>query len=358
MALVSVPPVLFPAWPQLGGIGTGGSFGYALDAVGEGAASILMPPRTGNIRNIGFRIAAASSPVLTLDVGVYTVDSSGLPTTTAFGGMTAYSVSSGLTASAYISGDLGVDCTISDLTVPIAVVARVSARTSGTVSVELSAMTNNGGVPYTARSNGTWTKATPGCSFVIKYDDGSVYHVPGTLVSGNGSQAFLANGNARGLKLQVPFACRVVGLWGAHFPSTARSHSIVLYDDADNILATSTRTTGIYMGVVNGIIQSPVVPVSLTANQTVRVVHLCADASGLDLYTIQFPHVDAITQALGNGFSSTLQNTSRTGAGAWTDAALTSSGSPMLGLLIDQVDVGGGASGMLVHPGMAGGMRA
>jgi len=41
--------------------------------------------------------------------------------------------------------------------------------------------------------------------------------------------------------------------------------------------------------------------------------------------------------------------------GGWTD---TVTDRPMIGLLIDQFDDGaGGAGGMIVHPGMSGGMR-
>src|SRR5947209_14117609 len=51
------------------------------------AVAILQIPATGTITAVGYRVGTMTTSD-SIDVGIYTVDSSGNPTTTAYGGMT------------------------------------------------------------------------------------------------------------------------------------------------------------------------------------------------------------------------------------------------------------------------------
>ena len=84
MTLVSVIPGAMHAAPHLAGPWAVG--GMTLDASGEKAASIFRVPKTGNIRTLRFRLGTVTTGQ-TLKAGLYTVDTSGDPTTTAYGGM-------------------------------------------------------------------------------------------------------------------------------------------------------------------------------------------------------------------------------------------------------------------------------
>src|SRR5688572_2948852 len=84
MALVTVPPFLYPTPPPLATTQPP-AYGVLLDidATLEKAGFVFCPPKTGSIRKVGFRTGTVvSGGANDLDVRIETVASTGLPSGT------------------------------------------------------------------------------------------------------------------------------------------------------------------------------------------------------------------------------------------------------------------------------------
>lgn len=365
MALVTVPHIHWPSWPLIGGQPATGSSSGTHDAVGEGYGAVFMPPKTGNIRTIGLRLYLASSPVMTISCGIYAVDTAtGLPDTgTPFGGMVAATKSSGFNTN-WFEMTLGTDCTISDLSVPVAIVVQITAYTSGYFRGEVAPMYVQTLFPYTVSHQGAWQKGVEGLPFVVKYDDGSVEYIPGTLCGVTASQSAISQDQQVGAKFTIPFDCRAIGCITRHHPSSSiRDHRAILYDSSNNILGSAHRYGNMYDAYSGGNnqIQSRFKEgaVTLSKDDVVRLVIYNDDSSSMSPYNwnLYSGAGDALKQMLGPDNDAKIQGTTRSGAGSWTDSDPEGNITrPMMSLILDQIDVSSGG-GMLVNPGMQGGVR-
>lgn len=221
---------------------------------------------------------------------------------------------------------------------------------------------------------GTWTGSTgPALEMIVEFTSGGVMYVPGcTSVDGSGSIFGYDNADSpdeRAMRFQVPFKCRCVGAIfdmanisaGADFslslwPASSTTDADALAQKAyDGDLPVTTTTDG-------GVLVFWDTAQTLTINTTYYLGCRAdtATANGVGLIEIACPA--GITNAIrglpiitnGSVYSSTRAWTAGS-AGAWTD---TTTRLPAISLLIDQLDDGaGGSGGLIVHPGMNGGMR-
>jgi hypothetical protein len=182
----------------------------------------------------------------------------------------------------------------------------------------------------------------------LEYDDGVI--VPGfSGVSFNNSQSALnfnsgSTPDERGTLFVPSFNCKVMGFVTSITIGSGSLPVFDLMDDANNVLATVTlsnihRTTGSYASYHHFDAEA-----TLAAGQSYRIAMRPNSATNCTLTNLtQFPAGVKLA-----GFSS-MQYTSRTNAGAWTEDATQIA---YLIPLISAVDDGGGG-GLLTHPGMS-----
>lgn len=197
----------------------------------------------------------------------------------------------------------------------------------------------------TSTNSGTsWSKTATGSIIIaLKYDDGTYdyYDVPNFPYSNLNARVFgsASTPDERGLLFQVPFPCRLAGVWWRIDPDN--DFDIVLYDAASSVVETiavvHTNVDGQnsengYWPFASG--------VNLTKNVNYRVV-LKPSAGTIGSFDGDF-NSSAIRAA--NPGGSTWKSTSRTDAGAWTD---TDTNLPIMGLVFDGFDDGtsGGGGG-------------
>lgn len=195
----------------------------------------------------------------------------------------------------------------------------------------------------------------------IHYSDGSYFISPG-IIPANTVVGSSFTSLERGLKFQLPFACSVSGCWlHGGSDSVTGDYRLALYDSAGvpddtdaNRLAVITKD-GEHTPSASGerTRQIPFdVVVELAANTVYRLTVDSATGGGVALSYFDVDAVDLMNAVTGGP---NLHWTIDNGAGGWTD---TTTRRPSMGLIISQIhDGAGGGGGLLVHPGMAGGMR-
>lgn len=340
MALTNIFPIAYPFLVPTSYTGTGAGTSL-IDAANEGSGCVIYPTKTGDIHSISFYISTTSSPVLTLSVGVYAVDATtGMPdTSTAFGGMVAGTLEN--PTSGWKTVNLSTDCTISDLDVPVALVAFCSAYTSGSATIRQGSPSNGvQALSYLVAHTGAWAKVNGSIAFVPAYADGSISFIQGTAALA--SSVAVNTGTTPdevGMKIILPFSCRIIGATFILGGTSARDLDVILYDSSSGVLKSKSLDGEIYSASAGGRL-SPLFssPYSGTLDETVRIAILPTTASSQTFQLIDNSLDASLTkQAYGPTLYEDMAYTSRSNEGAWTDDPTKQL---MISLLIDQIDLG------------------
>jgi len=368
MALQSIGSLLpFPEVPQAERVwNNAGIMSFLIDAVGKKFAVVFRVPKTGTLAKTWFRLATVTTgqtlKVSFQDIDLATGDPDGVvdqfrtvPVADTddnvwkqTGLITADGTDTGakraVTLGDYLACVHEFDSTAGNLNFG----AIIGGDRTGYVD---SAYIDY----YTA----AWVKQTMSVPcFALEYDDGSVEPIMGALPFIPGVMIAITAGTEGGTHGKVPFKCRVKGLNFAVAHSTSTSFQLRLYaSDATTILASVSvdsdvgpgRGTG--LGTMGAWYFSS--PITLNAND---VVFVCATPTGGSLNIVDSPLASSTLWNAAPRSSDWYKVTRATaGSGAFTEAT---SNIVWAGLILDQLDDGaGGAGGLLVHPGMAGGMR-
>lgn len=348
MALQNVGNFLMLPWEMPAWTGSA----ITLDAAADRAGCVFKVSKTGNISKLTIRVAGVTTSQA-LDIGLYTVDSNGDPTATAYGGMTVGTLASVSANTTYeITLGTAASATRGDT---VAAVLKYSG-TAGTINVASYFNSQvSQGFPYAANNlTGSYThqnNAKP--LLTVGYDDGT-YEAMGVIpANATGNPTFNSGSTPDeiGNRITLPFSCRAAGAW--MYADIDNVASVVLYDtDGTTALETvaivpnerSGTTTCYYF-----------IPFSssrtLTINSTYRIVLKPTSTSNVGYSRMT---VLSAAQMGMLPLGTNCYETSRTDAGSWTD---DNTSRISIGLLIDQLSDNAGAGGLLTHPGMTGGMR-
>lgn len=365
MALVDIGGVI--EWPQVGlNVDSTPAYTttqYTIDATGEIAAAVLCVPKTGTISAITFRTGTVTVGGI-VDVRVETIDAAtGFPSGTLWGTTTngLQTILDANDATMFTTTlTLGASVTQGDL-IGVSIVCPVTASMQ---IVGITAGMNSLNFPYGALFTASWAKIAAVPPIVgLQYDDGSYAFVPNIAVVSSLVSTTYGTGtnpNHRALQFQVPWDCRVSGFWACVDADNAADVLLVTDDwdgtDGDALAKVSLdsdirRTTGF------ATYKRPfVASVTLTANTIYRLVFKPTTASTVILsqYTVA-----SAAQLDQNGASQDCFLSTANNPNDATDWSSTTTTRPLMGLLIDAIDIpAGGGSGMIIHPGMSGGLRA
>lgn len=337
--------------------GIAGNIQYAnhlLDAAGEKMGWVFPVPKTGNIRKIGFRLGTVTTGQ-TLKGGLYTVDTAGDPTTTAYGGMVAGTVAVADTddnVSKTITLGTDASATAGDI---IAAVVEWDA-TAGNLNIQSigGSFSSSHDYPYGDLFTASWAKQNTYPLLAIEYSDGTYAEILGLLpfIDGVDSQAFNSGSGSDefALRIQVPFKSRLNGrIWGQFGGGTAADFDLVIYEattakvtksiDGGFAVSTVARNKHHNLGGTEDLEVNTEHFVALkptTVNNVSLIIGTVATAAALD----QMPGGQALH--LGE----------RVDAGAWTK---TTTKRPFIVPYLDQFDDaaggGGGGGGALIAPG-------
>ena len=309
----------------------------ALNDADNSAASIFVAPKDGTTDRIGINVSAIGGTPPAYNLGLVTLDASGNPTTTAYGGSAAQSVSSFSTGWQWIT-----------LTTPATAAAgdRIAARIwpGGTAPDATNNITlrsryglhGNASLPHAQEFATAWTKTVSSPMIAVRYSDGTVAPIwaisASAILTSNFSSS--ASPDEQGALLTLPFSARCVGarLWldpnSASCTGTAK-----LYDVSDTLLASAAFTAAEFQSNSLGFIDVHWDAVSLTKDASYRLTHLATSTDTRQVPNLGTPDTDSKN---GVPEGSRWQQTTRNAGGAWTNTANTV---PILALWLDQVTV-------------------
>jgi len=346
-------PIFFPQLPLQSPSFQGGNT-YNLTALNSVIDAIIRIPKTGNITKIHFANGSGSG-TLTLSGGLFTVDATtGLATASAYGGMAVgtFNNPNGSTVNRTITLATPCAAVAADT---VAVQIKITAFTSGSTRI-VGGESNEFRFPYGVL-NGAKNNDTP--CLALEYDDGSVEVPFGTAPFYTVVTFDFANNTSQkeaGLRFELPAKTKIYGAY-VYAPGAAAAvdFDLVLYDASNNVLAsasydkdvqgaspTSTNTSRVFIPFASA--------VDLAKDTVYYLVLKPTTTTQVRMHQAQALTVASLVAFTG-GASMYWVNRGTQGSGAWTE--LTSQ-YPNIFLAIDPYAFGGG---LLVHPGMAGGMR-
>ena len=336
-----------------------------IDAAGEKAAFVFQAPKTGTLGKVGFRTGTVTTGQ-TLKVSFQDLDANGNPDGTADQYRTVAVVDTddnkyfltGLITSDGTDGGTKRAVTKGDI---LAAVIEFDS-TAGNLNIRASRLVMQFiqyglyGDQYTA----AWAKQSSFGGFYIEYDDGTAAFIPEAVGGSNIGGIYFNDGSASdeyGTRLDVPVPMRAIGIYAMLdflVDAAAGACTLKLYNQADALLWSealdSAKRYGDWPGYLVRLFSSPIE----LAIGTYRITARSTNATNrVGVFEHLFESAAQKTQFPYSG----VQLTKRANdVGPWTDVPLEV---VFAGLIIDQLDngAGGGGGGLLVHPGMAGGMR-
>lgn len=336
-------------WPDYEPIGASPGMGTfindaSLSSTTRTRICLMAPaPKGGTLDGVEWYVGSVSSPSA-VKVSFHNVAASGLPD----GTIDQYRVkSSGITTGWVASGlmtsdgtDSGTKRTVSrgDM---IATVWEWDSTQSGSmwiygVSLNITRTAWITSPTYATATSGAAFSALAGAfeaGVLLKYADGTYarFGKDAAPYSSFSTLSYASNStpDERGNRFTVSAEIRTSGAWWRGQLSGAAD--LVLYDEDDNVVATSTNAANTVYSAANTLMRVfwDDGPVSLRADQTYRLVVKPTTTTSVGLLRFDVAtagHLDA------HAGGQAMHYTQRTDAGAWTD---TTTGRAYLGLLVD-----------------------
>lgn len=355
MTLQTLPaPFRWPGLCNAIGIDLASASAGAVDAAAEYLAVVIAAREAMTISHVGFRTATASTGNVA-EMRIETVGTDGLPSGTLWAANTNVN-SDALSNNTFQLKALAAAASIA---AGQAFAVKFAFNTGNFTVAQITEVRRYSNLPYRAiNTTGTPAKSALVSALAIALGSSAsaFYCVEGLWPFSSVAQnAFNNTDDARrGVRFQVPFKCRAVGL--SHYDSSAvGDHSVVLLDDSGNELSSSSTaydgnlSAEAANGVHNFYFDNPV---TLSPGTWYRMAIVPSSATNINITTLTLPSADYRSAYPGgtNFFYATF-----TTAGGWVDSATDQV--PPMDLWLDQLDDGAGAGGgLLAHPGMRGGM--
>jgi hypothetical protein len=343
-------PASSDAGPQIGVLTSS-----LINASNEKFAMMVQAPKTGNIR----KVLWATGPVTTgatLDIRLETITATtGMPSGTLWGTNTnGAQVVADADDNKSFATQLTADAAVTRGQL-IAVVIANPVASFGNMNIGAANNDQDHDVPYAALYTGSWTKFEVGVVCGFEYDDGTVVPIPGTLAptTNDITVVSLNSGttpDTAGLRFRVPFKCRVTGCWVLMIglgDCTIRLVSSAYHQaNATGILATYTHDKDLRNSTTANLVFRVIFDqtVTIEANTDYRLIVEPSTVTNDSIYVFDvnsLVHLDGFPG--GRDFHYTTAK-DPTGDGSWTNHNSGTFKRPMMGLLIDAIDVSAGGA--------------
>jgi hypothetical protein len=349
MALQSIGKILYPDANRLMGAGTLSTLAaLTISAPGQRIGCVLSIGRSGTIDKIGVYLKAVATSAV-CRMGLYTVDSSGRPTSTPYGGSTHATFTPTAAGFYEVTLPIGANASAGDI---VALVVEFDAA-AGSVTLGMSTGAYSPGFPTIVQYNGTqWVNLAGVALASVRFNDGTyadVFTVGVAPPMSTYSLSASSSPSEYGLSFNIPFTCRVVGLWASlKEGGPGRAYTMSLYNGTTTM--GSIAVDGDYSGTfVQGLrvwwLGNPVpVPAG-----TSLVAAVAANTNTITLISVP---LGAAGMADACGYPGGAGQVSRTGSGAWS--AVDPTNIPFVGLVIDQLSDGGSVRFLNMSGGFGG----
>ena len=275
-------------------------------------------PRDGTVTDVGFYISAKGGTPPAYNAGLVTLDSSGRPTTTAYGGSAVTEFTPTTTGWLWVTLSTAATANAGDFAAVHIYPTASTPTGTNNIAITRIQVADIGGTPMYYASS--WSTVTYASAYAIRYDDNSIH---GLALASNTVHVQVRSDTTPdevGCLFQVPAAMTVYGAkfsaagssWGS-----AAAADIVLYNAADTVLATAAISDKDFVDdneTINVFFDS----VSLSANTNYRLIIKPTVSTNGNVYTPKWTFESAAALAV-IPEGTRWQYTSRTDAGAWSN---------------------------------------
>src|SRR3990167_461988 len=318
----------------------------ALNDADNSVAHVVCLIKDGTITKVGFLVTALNGSPPSYNVGLVTVDASGNPTTTPYGGsaitgwVPAATGWNWITLSTPATANAGDFCAIRiypGLTPPDGS-NNISVGESDLI--DGSGSTGNMVFPNSQRFTTSWLKRGGSDPIALSYNDGTIM---GYSVDERDDYAFntTSTPDEVGNLFTAPFTFTCNGaILGLPNWSSGATCQVILYDSLDNVLKSVTIGDEDYLGTGDSFIRVYWDNQILTSGSQYRIVLKTTTGAGVN-FNICYFDFDVAGDRACVPDGTTFQGTSRSDAGAWTDTSLRLY---FISPLISDISVGGGGA--------------
>lgn len=311
---------LWPPWPRT-------YYPITMDVADEKVAFVVRVPQSGTIEKLGLCTGTVKTPQ-SLSVGLQTVDASGDPSGSAYGGSVAGTIATPAQNTYYtVTLATSASATAGDI------VAVVVSWAGAVGEVGLRAHSRESAFPYTDHYIASWTKQIYIPVTHFEYSGGIVPDMNTAPFSDLGTYSFTASTtpDEYALKFQVPFPARVRGFVLMGGADAGGEFDVVLYDSANNVLGSRSYPASavVTSAEVRGTFPSAV---TISKDSIYRLAMKPTTANNVYVNYFQVAST-AIWNAIPGGTG--LIQSSRTDGGSWTDVTTRR---PGITVVFDQFD--------------------
>lgn len=336
MTLQDGPPLFIP--PMFQSISAGGTYATINTAGYYFALVVAQAPSDITIRDVAWMTGTTTTGG-DLDVRIETVDpATGIPTGTLWAANTEVAFALAATDDNVIkTATLTADAVISQGSA-FAVVLRNAAATPNWQIRRSNVTAIAVGTVYGIRYAGSPVKNVDAPQIGVREPDGTWPWLGGGFLGATTyTQSININSTPDevGNLFSLPWPVRVIGAWTKQGLAPA---DLVLYDDSDVVLGSSTVSPNISSG--NDTSLAFFAPVELAAGTQYRLVSRPSTTTNVSIYRWPASEAAGLEQIIGQAGS--WQRTQRTNAGAWSQTATELM---QLGLIVDAFSDGAGGGG-------------
>lgn len=330
---------LYPSPPEFGS----SRVNLAMTASTHRVAAVVQAPAAGTVGEISF-VTGSVTTGCTIEARIETVGADGLPTgTLVAAGATGTVVVDNADDNVIKACTIGTPPTVA-LGDEVAVVLQVSSGTPNlNMTGMLSPVTHNGW-PYHATYNGAAWSKSGNCGPAVWLSIGGTYYgFPGacggfTTAAARNYQAS-TNPDEYGNRLQVPFGGRAVGMWWRGQHPNVNQDGVLQFAADDGTLLRSTTLTGQHQGGVGSAAYKVALwtsPYTVVAGTWYRLSLRATGTANIGVTDL----TGFVTNSSPIDPATCSKFTRNDNAGAYTDDATSIISA--FGLIVDQVDAGGG----------------
>ena len=276
--------------------------GFRLNAAGNKAAIIFRVVESGTIEKLHFRTVSYSSTGTVIG-GIFTIDASGIYTTSAYGGMATGTVS--------VTGNNKFSITLATPATAVAgdIVAVVfELQGTGDFRITHNNQSFRFQFPYSVHNGSKQTGPT--MNVAIEYASATFKYIPGVYPCGSSNTVAVSTAtspSAVGNEFSVPYDATLysVLVW-ASLAGSSSDFEVILYDQSGATLVTEAFDASYAAATATlGTISLPLTtPYSLTANTTYRLMVVPTTTNQVSVQSLVAVHASALASTMvGSSFS-------------------------------------------------------
>ena len=294
--------------------------GFNLNDADNAAGGVLCLPKNGTITDVGCYVSAVTGILPAYNIGIVTIDASGFPTTTAYGGSTSTTITPASTGWKWATLAGNATSVAGDFAA-VLIWPTASAPNGSNYATVIISVIGPAGHTYQYTTAGTVSAGTS--LFAVKYDDGTIAGIALSTNTISSAVTSATTPDEVGCVFTLPAAIPTIGIrTAAASYGTAAAYDFVLYDSSDNVLRSTSVADKDYIDT-SDYIDVYFDGINLIPGATYRITVKPTVGTNGTITPQRYQFESAAARAAWPHGDGSWMWTYRTDGGAWTDDELS-----------------------------------